>query len=70
MFAWFVCSTPVEEVKKLTLITAIKTPYLEDGRFDLPAFDRLTNLQIQRRRSAYELDRSHYADRPCLRLLR
>ncbi|CAK9222408.1 unnamed protein product [Sphagnum troendelagicum] len=40
-------STPVEEVKKLTLITAIKTPYLEDGRFDLPAFDRLTNLQIQ-----------------------
>jgi len=47
MFAWFVCSTPVEEVKKLTLITAIKTPYLEDGRFDLPAFDRLTNLQIQ-----------------------
>jgi len=47
MLAWFVCSTPVEEVKKLTLITAIKTPYLEDGRFDLPAFDRLTNLQIQ-----------------------
>ncbi len=42
-----VCSAPVEDVKKLTLITAIKTPYLEDGRFDLTAFDELTNLQIQ-----------------------
>ncbi|CAM6036178.1 unnamed protein product [Sphagnum compactum] len=40
-------SAPVEDVKKLTLITAIKTPYLEDGRFDLTAFDELTNLQIQ-----------------------
>jgi 4-hydroxy-tetrahydrodipicolinate synthase len=36
----------VEAVKKLRLITAIKTPYLPDGRFDLEAFDTLVDLQI------------------------
>lgn len=39
--------TPVEEVKKLRLITAIKTPYLPDGRFDLRAYDELVNKQIE-----------------------
>lgn len=40
------CSTTVDELKNLRLITAIKTPYLPDGRFDLEAFDSLVDLQI------------------------
>ncbi|KAI5067292.1 hypothetical protein GOP47_0017820 [Adiantum capillus-veneris] len=40
-------STPVEDIKKLRLITAIKTPYLPDGRFDLEAFDGLIHMQIK-----------------------
>ncbi|XP_024379371.1 4-hydroxy-tetrahydrodipicolinate synthase, chloroplastic [Physcomitrium patens] len=39
-------STTVDELKNLRLITAIKTPYLPDGRFDLEAFDSLVDLQI------------------------
>jgi len=38
--------TQVDEIKKLRLITAIKTPYLPDGRFDLEAYDSLVNMQI------------------------
>lgn len=38
--------TSVEDIKSLRLITAIKTPYLPDGRFDLEAYDCLMNLQI------------------------
>lgn len=33
-------------MKKLRLITAIKTPYLPDGRFDLEAYDDLVSQQI------------------------
>eukprot|EP00250_Pteridium_aquilinum_P005343 c15453_g1_i1 orf=158-1231(+) len=40
-------STPVEDIKKLRLITAIKTPYLPDGRFDLEAYDKLIHFQIR-----------------------
>ncbi|GLJ45721.1 hypothetical protein SUGI_0962210 [Cryptomeria japonica] len=40
-------STPVDEIKRLSLITAIKTPYLPDGRFDLQAYDSLIHKQIQ-----------------------
>eukprot|EP00249_Psilotum_nudum_P014439 c24823_g1_i5 orf=435-1508(+) len=40
-------STPVEEIKKLRLVTAIKTPYLPDGRFDLEAYDALIHMQIK-----------------------
>ncbi|GAQ82519.1 dihydrodipicolinate synthase [Klebsormidium nitens] len=39
--------SPVDEIKKLRLITAIKTPYLPDGRFDLRAYDHLVNLQLE-----------------------
>ncbi|CAI9764805.1 unnamed protein product [Fraxinus pennsylvanica] len=39
--------TSVEEIKSLRLITAIKTPYLPDGRFDLEAYDALVNMQIE-----------------------
>lgn len=39
--------TPVEEITKMRLITAIKTPYLPDGRFDLEAYDKMTHLQIE-----------------------
>ncbi|XP_002982898.2 4-hydroxy-tetrahydrodipicolinate synthase, chloroplastic [Selaginella moellendorffii] len=39
-------STPVEEMKKLRLISAIKTPYLPDGRFDLEAYDSLVRTQV------------------------
>ncbi|KAL8143265.1 hypothetical protein V2J09_016297 [Rumex salicifolius] len=38
--------TNVYEIKSLKLITAIKTPYLPDGRFDLEAYDALVNMQI------------------------
>lgn len=36
----------VEQIKSLSLITAIKTPYLPDGRFDLDAYDELVHHQI------------------------
>ncbi|KAH7865087.1 hypothetical protein Vadar_002067 [Vaccinium darrowii] len=39
--------TSVEDIKSLRLITAIKTPYLPDGRFDLEAYDALVNMQIE-----------------------
>ncbi|PSS11811.1 4-hydroxy-tetrahydrodipicolinate synthase [Actinidia chinensis var. chinensis] len=39
--------TSAEEIKVLRLITAIKTPYLPDGRFDLEAYDALVNMQIE-----------------------
>lgn len=39
--------TSVEDIKCLRLITAIKTPYLPDGRFDLEAYDDLVNVQIE-----------------------
>ncbi|XP_021726758.1 4-hydroxy-tetrahydrodipicolinate synthase, chloroplastic-like [Chenopodium quinoa] len=38
--------TNVDDIKALRLITAIKTPYLPDGRFDLEAYDALVNMQI------------------------
>eukprot|EP00268_Persea_americana_P024980 TRINITY_DN24355_c0_g1_i1.p1 TRINITY_DN24355_c0_g1~~TRINITY_DN24355_c0_g1_i1.p1 ORF type:complete len:366 (-),score=68.54 TRINITY_DN24355_c0_g1_i1:532-1629(-) len=38
--------TSVDEINKLRLITAIKTPYLPDGRFDLEAYDALMHMQI------------------------
>ncbi|EPS62127.1 dihydrodipicolinate synthase, chloroplastic, partial [Genlisea aurea] len=38
--------TNVDDIKSLRLITAIKTPYLPDGRFDIEAYDNLVNLQI------------------------
>ncbi|XP_027114662.1 4-hydroxy-tetrahydrodipicolinate synthase, chloroplastic-like [Coffea eugenioides] len=39
--------TFAEDIKSLRLITAIKTPYLPDGRFDLEAYDSLVNMQIE-----------------------
>lgn len=39
--------TSVDDIKALGLITAIKTPYLPDGRFDLEAYDDLVNMQIE-----------------------
>ncbi|KAL8228165.1 hypothetical protein R6Q57_015749 [Mikania cordata] len=39
--------TSTDEIKSLRLITAIKTPYLPDGRFDLEAYDALVNMQIE-----------------------
>lgn len=37
----------VEELRQCSLLTAIKTPYLEDGKFDLKAYDALVEIQIQ-----------------------
>ncbi|GJW72038.1 4-hydroxy-tetrahydrodipicolinate synthase, chloroplastic-like protein [Tanacetum coccineum] len=37
--------TSTDDIKPLRLITAIKTPYLPDGRFDLEAYDSLVNMQ-------------------------
>ncbi|XP_047941555.1 4-hydroxy-tetrahydrodipicolinate synthase, chloroplastic-like isoform X2 [Salvia hispanica] len=39
--------TNVDDIKSLRLITAIKTPYLPDGRFDLEAYDALVHMQIE-----------------------
>ncbi|KAL0772280.1 hypothetical protein Bca101_037431 [Brassica carinata] len=38
--------TNTEDIRSLKVITAIKTPYLPDGRFDLEAYDELVNTQI------------------------
>ncbi|CAM0905402.1 unnamed protein product [Alopecurus aequalis] len=38
--------TSADDIKGLRLITAVKTPYLPDGRFDLEAYDSLINMQI------------------------
>eukprot|EP00270_Netrium_digitus_P003489 TRINITY_DN14066_c0_g1_i1.p1 TRINITY_DN14066_c0_g1~~TRINITY_DN14066_c0_g1_i1.p1 ORF type:complete len:429 (+),score=65.69 TRINITY_DN14066_c0_g1_i1:94-1380(+) len=40
-------STPLSSIQSLRLVTAIKTPYLPDGRFDLVAFDALVHQQIE-----------------------
>ncbi|KAI3829555.1 hypothetical protein L1987_03681 [Smallanthus sonchifolius] len=39
--------TSTDEVKSLRLITAIKTPYIPDGRFDLEAYDALVHMPIK-----------------------
>uniref|UniRef100_A0ACD5UNS3 Uncharacterized protein n=1 Tax=Avena sativa TaxID=4498 RepID=A0ACD5UNS3_AVESA len=39
--------TSADDIKSLRLITAVKTPYLPDGRFDLQAYDSLINMQIE-----------------------
>ena len=36
-----------EELRQTKLITAIKTPYLANGKFDLPAFDRIVQHQVR-----------------------
>ncbi|KAL2337440.1 hypothetical protein Fmac_011886 [Flemingia macrophylla] len=36
----------IEDIRSLRLITAMKTPYLPNGQFDLEAYDNLVNLQI------------------------
>ncbi|KAF8065572.1 DHPS1 [Scenedesmus sp. PABB004] len=36
----------VASLKSCALITAIKTPYLPNGKFDLKAYDRLLDLQV------------------------
>ncbi|KAL0913873.1 hypothetical protein M5K25_017365 [Dendrobium thyrsiflorum] len=42
----FKTRTSVEDIKRLRLISAIKTPYLPDGKFDLVAYDSLIQMQI------------------------
>ncbi|CAA0822986.1 4-hydroxy-tetrahydrodipicolinate synthase 2-chloroplastic [Striga hermonthica] len=39
--------TDIDKIKALRLITAIKTPYLPNGRLDLEAYDALVNMQIE-----------------------
>lgn len=46
-FSCYVIRTSTDDIKSLRLITAIKTPYLPDGRFDLEAYDDLVNMQIE-----------------------
>ncbi|GLI63551.1 hypothetical protein VaNZ11_006401 [Volvox africanus] len=36
----------VDRLKKIRLVTAIKTPYLSNGKFDLPSYDALVSRQI------------------------
>lgn len=35
-----------DQLKQTSLITAIKTPYLDNGKFDLPTFDRFVERQV------------------------
>ncbi|GFR46073.1 hypothetical protein Agub_g7538 [Astrephomene gubernaculifera] len=37
----------VDRLKKLRLITAVKTPYHANGKFDIPAYDALVSRQIE-----------------------
>lgn len=37
----------MDNIKSLRLITAIKPPYLPDGRFGLETYDALVNMQIE-----------------------
>lgn len=37
----------IASLKKAALITAVKTPYLQSGKFDLNAYDRIVEHQIQ-----------------------
>uniref|UniRef100_A0A0D9ZPJ8 4-hydroxy-tetrahydrodipicolinate synthase n=1 Tax=Oryza glumipatula TaxID=40148 RepID=A0A0D9ZPJ8_9ORYZ len=39
--------TSTGDITSLRVITAVKTPYLPDGRFDLEAYDSLINMQIE-----------------------
>ncbi|CAI8607390.1 unnamed protein product [Vicia faba] len=36
----------IEDLRSLRLITAVKTPYLPQGKIDLEAYDNLVNIQI------------------------
>ncbi|XP_004510938.1 4-hydroxy-tetrahydrodipicolinate synthase, chloroplastic-like [Cicer arietinum] len=38
--------TSIEDVRSLRFITAVKTPYLPNGKFDLEAYDNLVSMQI------------------------
>ncbi|KAH1068302.1 hypothetical protein GYH30_006016 [Glycine max] len=38
--------TSIGDIRSLRLITAVKTPYLPNGKFDLEAYDNLVNMQI------------------------
>ncbi|KAL6582343.1 4-hydroxy-tetrahydrodipicolinate synthase, chloroplastic [Orobanche minor] len=40
------CRPPVDAIQPLRLVTAVKTPYLPNGGYDLEAYDRLVNMQI------------------------
>lgn len=44
--SFFNFRTSVEEIQKLRLVTAVKTPYLPDGRFDIEVYDSIINMQI------------------------
>eukprot|EP00854_Cymbomonas_tetramitiformis_P010918 gene10918-12916_t len=44
---WKEVKNNVARTQKLRLITAIKTPYLWDGRFDLLEYDKLVETQIE-----------------------
>ena len=39
-------AVPQRSLTAVRLLTAIKTPYVQNGRFDLPAFDRLVEHQL------------------------
>lgn len=39
-------ASAIDSLKKTRLITAVKTPYLPNGKFDLEAYDRLLHHQI------------------------
>lgn len=36
-----------DKLRQLRCITAIKTPYLRNGKFDLPAYDAIVELQVR-----------------------
>jgi len=38
----------MEELRSLRIVTAVKTPYLPNGQFDLDTYDNLVNMQIEK----------------------
>jgi len=40
-------ASSISALKRLSLVTAVKTPYLPNGKFDLNAYDRIIDHQIQ-----------------------
>jgi len=44
-----------EQLQQARLITALKTPYLQNGKFDLPAYDRMVQHQVRPRNEMQHL---------------
>ena len=51
-----------EKLRQLRTITAIKTPYLRNGKFDLPAYDAIVELQARPASFRVHSDHQHVTE--------